>query len=110
VYPTIDFKSLQGYPTCFDTKWSSNPPRFEGGLPIPHIVYFFKYISEIELGEEDVLVKLFILSLYHPFCKIGLNVVAKIGVYHLSYISSVGLLTFSNHIAKRIKMPFKISQ
>jgi hypothetical protein len=62
VYPTIDFKSLQGYPTCFDTKWLSNPPRF-WGLPIPHIVNFLEYMSEIELGGEDVLVKLFILSL-----------------------------------------------
>jgi hypothetical protein len=62
VYPTIDFKSFQGYPNYFDTKWSSNSPRF-GGLPITHIVEFLKYISEIELGGEDVLVKLFILSL-----------------------------------------------
>jgi hypothetical protein len=29
----------------------------------PHIVEFLKYISEIELEEEDILVKLFILSL-----------------------------------------------
>jgi hypothetical protein len=63
VYLTIDFKILKGYPIFFDTKWSSNPPRFEGGLPIPHIVEFFKYMSKIELGGEDVLVKLFILSL-----------------------------------------------
>jgi hypothetical protein len=62
VYPTIDFKSFQGYLNYFDTKWSSNSPRF-GGLPITHIVEFLKYISEIELGGEDVLVKLFILSL-----------------------------------------------
>jgi hypothetical protein len=62
VYPTIDFKSFQGYPNYFDTKWSSNSPRF-GGLPITHIVEFMKYISEIELAGEDVLMKLFILSL-----------------------------------------------
>jgi hypothetical protein len=62
LYPTIDFKSLQGYPTCFDTKWSNNLPRF-WGLPTPHIVNFLEYMSEIELGGEDVLIKLFILSL-----------------------------------------------
>ena len=39
-----------------------NSPRL-GGLPITHIVEFLKYISEIELEGEDVLVKLFILSL-----------------------------------------------
>jgi len=108
LYPTIGFKSVQEYPTCFDTKWSNNLPRF-WGLPTPHIVNFLEYISEVELGGEDVLIKLFILSL-HPSCKIGLRVVAKIGVYHLSYTSSVGLLTLPNHIAKRMKMPFKISQ
>jgi hypothetical protein len=62
MYPTIDFKSLQGYPTCFDTKWLSNPPIF-WGLPTPYIVIFLDYMSEIELGGEDVLIKLFILSL-----------------------------------------------
>jgi hypothetical protein len=62
VYPTINFKSFQGYPHYLDTKWLNNSPRF-GGLPISHIVEFLKYISEIELGGEDVLVKLFILSL-----------------------------------------------
>jgi hypothetical protein len=39
-----------------------NSPRFRG-LPITHIVEFLKYISEIEFEGEDVLVKLFILSL-----------------------------------------------
>jgi hypothetical protein len=62
VYPTIDFKIFQGYPHYFDAKWLHNFPRFEG-LPITHIVEFLKYISEIELEGEDVLVKLFILSL-----------------------------------------------
>jgi hypothetical protein len=60
VYPTIDFKKIQGYLNYFDTKWSGNSPRF-GGLPITHIVEFLKYIIEIELGGEYVLVKLFIL-------------------------------------------------
>jgi hypothetical protein len=62
MYPTINFKSFQGYSHYFDAKWLNNSPRF-GGLPITHIVEFLKYISQIELGGEDVLVKLFILSL-----------------------------------------------
>jgi hypothetical protein len=62
VYPTIDFKSFQGYLHYFDAKWLNNSPKFEG-LQINHIVEFLKYISEIELEGEDVLVKLFILSL-----------------------------------------------
>jgi hypothetical protein len=62
VYPTINLKFFQGYPHYFDIKWLNNSPSF-GGLSISHIVDFLKYISEIELGGEDVLVKLFILSL-----------------------------------------------
>jgi hypothetical protein len=62
VYPTIDFKSFQGYSHYFDIKWLNKSPRFEG-LPITHVVEFFKYISEIEFEGEDVLVKLFILSM-----------------------------------------------
>jgi hypothetical protein len=62
VYLTIDFESFQGYPHYFDIKWLKNSPRFRG-LPITHIVEFLKYISEIEFEGEDVLVKLFILSL-----------------------------------------------
>ena len=62
MYSIINFKNFQGYPHYFDTKWLNNSPRF-GGLPITHIVEFLKYIGEIELEGEDVLVKLFILSL-----------------------------------------------
>jgi hypothetical protein len=62
VYPSIDFESFQGYPHYFDIKWLKNCPRFKG-LPITHIVEFLKYISEIEFEGEDVLIKLFIISL-----------------------------------------------
>jgi hypothetical protein len=61
MYPTIDFKSFQGYPNYFDTKWL-NSPRF-CDLPTPHIVNFLDYMSETELGGEDALIKLFILTL-----------------------------------------------
>jgi hypothetical protein len=60
LYPTIDFKSLQGYPTRFDTKWSSNLPRF-WGLPTPDIINVLEHIGEVELGGEDALIKLFII-------------------------------------------------
>jgi hypothetical protein len=62
LYPFIDFESIQGYLHYFDTKWLNNSPRF-GGLPITHVVEFLNFISEIELEGEDILVKMFILSL-----------------------------------------------
>jgi len=62
VYPSIGFESFQGYPNYFDMKWLNNSPRFRS-LPINHIVEFLKNVSELEFEGEDVLVKLFILSL-----------------------------------------------
>jgi hypothetical protein len=62
MYPSIDFRSFQGYPSYFDTKWLNNSPTFLG-LPAPHIVSFLEYLSEIKLGGEDALIKLFLLTL-----------------------------------------------
>jgi hypothetical protein len=61
-YQSIDFENFQGCPHYFDIKLFKNCPRFKG-LPITHIVEFLKYISEIEFEGEDVLIKLFIISL-----------------------------------------------
>jgi hypothetical protein len=62
MYLSIDFRSFQGYPNYFDTKWLNNSPMFLG-LQTPHIVNFWEYLSEIKLGGEDALIKLFILTL-----------------------------------------------
>jgi hypothetical protein len=62
MYLSIHFRSFQGYPNYFDTKWLNNSPIFLG-LPTPHIVNVLEYLSEIELGGEDSLIKLFILTL-----------------------------------------------
>ena len=62
MYPTIDFRSFQGYPNYFDDRWLDNSPPFLG-LPALHIVNFFEYLSEIELEGEDALIKLFLLIL-----------------------------------------------
>jgi hypothetical protein len=62
MYPSIDFRSFQGYPNYFDDKWLDNSPTFLG-LPAPHIVNFLEYLSEIELGGEDALINMFLLTL-----------------------------------------------
>jgi hypothetical protein len=62
MYPSIDFRSFQGYPNYFDDKWLDNSPTFLG-LPAPHIANFLEYLSDIGLGGEDALVKLFLLTL-----------------------------------------------
>jgi hypothetical protein len=77
MYPRIDFRSFQGYPNYFDTKWINNSPTFLG-LPTPHIINVLDYLSEIKLGREDSLIKLFILTLpsylqdqFKSFCEDG---------------------------------------
>jgi hypothetical protein len=62
MYPSIDFRSFQGYPNYFDNKCLDNSPTFLG-LPAPHIVNFLEHLSEIKLGGEDALIKLFFLTL-----------------------------------------------
>ena len=62
MYPSIDFRSFQGYPNYFDHRWLDNSPTFLG-LPAPHIVNFLEHLSEIRLGGEDALIKLFLLTL-----------------------------------------------
>jgi hypothetical protein len=62
MYPSIDFRSFQGYPNYFDDKWLDNSPTFLG-LPAPHIANFLEYLSDIGLGGEDAFVKLFLLTL-----------------------------------------------
>jgi hypothetical protein len=62
MYPSIDFRSFQGYPNYFDTKWLNKSPTFLG-LLAPHIVNCLEYLSELKLGGEDALIKLFLLTL-----------------------------------------------
>jgi hypothetical protein len=62
MYPSINFRSFQGYPNYFDNKWLDNSPTFLG-LPAPHIVNILEHLSEIKLGGEDALIKLFLLTL-----------------------------------------------
>jgi hypothetical protein len=56
MYPSIDFENFLGYPHYFDTRWQTKYPRFQG-LPLTHVVEFLKYVCQIEVGGEDVLVK-----------------------------------------------------
>jgi hypothetical protein len=62
MYPSIDFRSFQGYPNYFDNKWLDNSPTFLG-LPAPHVVNVLEHLSKIKLGGEDALIKLFLLTL-----------------------------------------------
>lgn len=62
MYPSIYFESFWGYLNEFNIRWSKNSPEFKG-LLVTHIVEFLKQIQNVGAGDENVQLKLFILSL-----------------------------------------------
>jgi hypothetical protein len=65
MFPSLDIKNVLGYPNQFSPDWGDNCPKFDGDLSsvITHVVKFLKYTSDINVIHEDVLIRLFLLSL-----------------------------------------------
>jgi hypothetical protein len=63
-YATIDVKGVPGYPNHYSLEWLEDLPKYDGdpSLAIPHIVNFLRYISEINVTHEDVMMRLFVYS------------------------------------------------
>jgi hypothetical protein len=64
-FPSLGIKDIIGYPNHFSLDWVYDCPKFNGDptLAITHIVRFLKYTSKINVIHEDVLIKLFLVSL-----------------------------------------------
>jgi hypothetical protein len=65
MFPSLDIEDVLGYPNHFSPGWGNNCPKFDGdlSLAITHVVNFLKYVSEIDVTHQDVLIRLFFLSL-----------------------------------------------
>jgi hypothetical protein len=65
MYPPLDIKDTLGYPDKLPPKWEKNIPKFDGDplSAIPHVSSFVKHVSELNERNEDVLIRLFLLSL-----------------------------------------------
>jgi hypothetical protein len=65
LYPPLDIKDILGYPNKLPPKWEKNIPKFDGDalFAIPHVSSFLKYVSKLNERHEDVLIRLFVLSL-----------------------------------------------
>jgi hypothetical protein len=63
-FATLDVKGILSYPNHYSPKWLEYLPIYDGdaSLAIPHIVNFLRYISDINVSHEDVMVRLFIYS------------------------------------------------
>jgi hypothetical protein len=59
--PSLDIEDVLGYPNHFSLGWGNNYPKLDGdsSLDITHIVNFLKYVSEIDVTHQDVLIRLF---------------------------------------------------
>jgi hypothetical protein len=65
MFPCLDIEHVPGYPNHFSQGWGKNCPKFDGdpSLAIYHVVNLLKYVSEIDVTHQDVLIRLFFLSL-----------------------------------------------
>jgi hypothetical protein len=65
MFPSLNIEDILGYPNHFSSGWGSNCLKFDGdpSLNITYVVNFLKYISKIDVTHQDVLIRLFLLSL-----------------------------------------------
>jgi hypothetical protein len=65
IFPSLDIKNFLGYPNHFSLDWGGNCPKFDGSpsLVVTHVVKFLKYVSNIDMMHQDVIIRLFFLSL-----------------------------------------------
>jgi hypothetical protein len=65
MFPSLDINNIPGYPNHFSPDWLDDCPKFDGdpSSAITHVVKFLKYASKINVIHEDVLIRLFLVSL-----------------------------------------------
>jgi hypothetical protein len=65
MFPSLDIEHVMGYPNHVFTGWGNNCPKFDAylSLDIAHVVNLLRYVSEIDVAHQDVLIRLFFLSL-----------------------------------------------
>jgi hypothetical protein len=65
MFPSLDIEDVSGYPNHFSPGWGNNYPKFDEdpSLAITHVVNLLRYVSEIDVTHQDVLIRLFFLSL-----------------------------------------------
>jgi hypothetical protein len=63
-FSTVDVNGVHGFPNHYSPNWLNDLPRYDGdpSLAIPHIENFLRYISEINVTHEDVMMRLFLYS------------------------------------------------
>jgi len=63
-FATLDVRGVPGYPIHYSLDWLDDLPRYDGdpSLAIPHIENFLRYIVEINVTHEDMMMRLLISS------------------------------------------------
>jgi hypothetical protein len=65
MFPSMDIEDIMGYSNQFSLRWGSNCLKFDRdmSLTITYVVNLLKYVSKIDVTQQDVLIRLFLLSL-----------------------------------------------
>jgi hypothetical protein len=69
-FATLDVRGVPGYPNHYSPDWLDDLPRYDGdpSLVIPHIENFLRYVLEINVIHEDVMMRLFVSSFVTEQC------------------------------------------
>jgi hypothetical protein len=64
-YSFLNIKNIPRHPNHFSPYWGNNYSKLYGYpfLVVTHVVNFLKYVSEIDVTHQDVLIRFFLLSL-----------------------------------------------
>jgi hypothetical protein len=63
-FATLDVRGVPGYPNHYSPDWLDDLPIYYGdpSLAIPHSESFLRYMSEINVTHEDVIMRLLVSS------------------------------------------------
>jgi hypothetical protein len=65
IFPSLDIENYFEYQNYFSLNWWENCQKIDSDLTfsVTHVVKFLKYISQINVIHDDVLIRLFLLYL-----------------------------------------------
>jgi hypothetical protein len=110
-YKALDVESVYWYPNKCPPRWWEDIPKFDGdpSSTIAHIVKFTEFVLCLGIEHEDVVVRLFLLSL-EEIKGTGSDILANLKVYLLQWSLSENSLSIGALELRNLKILFKTSK